>query len=110
MSRLSLTLASTAAFLVLSAVIGSEQASAQGGIDTGAHTANEDLFYNFYAGPAGGIPAQMYISPKPTPRWVGHTYITYQPFMPHEFMYRHSRIYHRDHLRGGTTRTRIRYR
>jgi hypothetical protein len=39
-----------------------------------------DLFYNFYVhGPCGGYPAQMYVSPKPVPANVGHTYITYQP-------------------------------
>ena len=54
-----------------------------------------ELFYNFYA-PAtcGNVPAAMYPSPIQTPRLVGHTHITYQPLMPHEFMYRHHRFYH----------------
>ena len=59
-------------------------------------TAPGDLFYNFYAPSAvGGPPAQMYLSPVPTPPYVGHTYITYQPLMPHEFLYKHSRQYTR---------------
>ena len=54
-----------------------------------------DLFYNYYVGPSvyGGQPAQLYVSPRPTPPFVGHTYITYQPLMPHEFLYKHCRCY-----------------
>ena len=72
-----------------------------------------DLFYNFYAGPSicGGVPAQLYISPRPTPPLVGHTYITYQPLMPHEFIYQHQRAYARRHSDGGgITRTFIKWR
>lgn len=67
-----------------------------------------DLFYNFYAnGPCGGYPAQMYVSPRPVPAHVGHTYITYQPMMPHEFMYNHHRTYHQYYDGGrGLTRTK----
>src|SRR5215469_6071355 len=56
-----------------------------------------DLFYNYYVGPSvyGGQPAQLYVSPRPTPPFVGHTYVTYQPLLPHEFLYKHGRIYHR---------------
>ena len=70
-----------------------------------------DLFYNFYAhGPCGGYPAQMYVSPKPVPPHVGHTYITYQPLMPHEFMYKHSRTYHQYYDGGrGLTRAKVIY-
>ncbi|MEQ8791805.1 MAG: hypothetical protein RIC55_36425 [Pirellulaceae bacterium] len=53
-----------------------------------------DLFYNFYVpGRCGGYPVEMYPAPKPTPPIVGHVYYTYQPFMPHEMMYRHNRHY-----------------
>ena len=57
-----------------------------------------DLFYNYYTGPAAGHlvghPAAMYPSPRPTPAYVGHTYITYQPLLPHEFLYRpHAKLY-----------------
>ncbi|HUY92005.1 MAG TPA: hypothetical protein VMV10_24910 [Pirellulales bacterium] len=59
-----------------------------------AHAA--DLFYNYYVpGANGGPPAQLYISPRPTPPLVGHTYITYQPLMPHEMLYPHKRTYRR---------------
>jgi hypothetical protein len=56
-----------------------------------------DLFYNYYVPPGGygGVPAQMYLSPRPTPPVVGHTYVTYQPLMPHEFLYPHHRKYWR---------------
>lgn len=70
-----------------------------------------DLFYNFYVhGPCGGYPAQMYVSPKPVPPHVGHTYITYQPLMPHEFMYKHGRTYHQYYDGGrGLTRAKVKY-
>lgn len=71
---------------------------------------NPDLFYNYYA-PAtacGGVPAQMYVSPLPTPPLVGHTWITYQPLMPQEFLYHHHRVYHRYYDNGrGLARTRV---
>lgn len=55
-----------------------------------------DLFYNYYVpGENCGPPAQLYISPRPTPPLVGHTYITYQPLMPHEMLYPHKRTYYR---------------
>lgn len=55
-----------------------------------------DLFYNYYVDGAGGVPAKLYISPRPTPPVVGHTYMTYQPLMPHEYLYRpHLRVYRR---------------
>ncbi len=73
-----------------------------------ADAAQPDLFANYYAYPhAGGIPAQMYLSPQPVPPLVGHTYITYQPLMPHEFLYRHHRNYYTYHPYGGYTQTRV---
>ncbi|MBI84973.1 MAG: hypothetical protein CMJ81_17405 [Planctomycetaceae bacterium] len=55
-----------------------------------------DLFYNFYNGPTGGATysAAMYPSPNLTPPVTGYSYYTYQPVMPHEYMYRHKRKYH----------------
>lgn len=47
--------------------------------------------YNYYVG--GGWPAQMYPCPRPVPAYVGHTYITYEPLAPHNFLYRHRRVY-----------------
>jgi hypothetical protein len=70
-----------------------------------------DLFYNYYAWPScTGWGAELYVSPLPVPAHVGHTYITYQPLMPHEFMYHHHRTYHRYYNGGqGLTRASVRY-
>ena len=41
-----------------------------------AQAAHPDIFYNYYNGPTvfgRGTPAQLYISPRPTPPLVGHT-------------------------------------
>lgn len=71
----------------------------------------KDLFYNYYVGGTGGsAAAQLYESPLPTPPFVGHTYVTYQPFMPHEYMYRHMRSYYTYNPGAGWTRTNVRYR
>lgn len=71
-----------------------------------------DLFYDFYVPPnCGGVGAQMYLAPGPIPPHVGHTYYTYQPFMPHELLYKHKRVYHRYYNEGrGLTRTSVRWR
>jgi len=69
-----------------------------------------DLFYNYYVGPSvyGGQPAQLYVSPRPTPPFVGHTYITYQPLLPHEFLYKHHRCYSRFNVCDcGATHTKV---
>lgn len=72
-----------------------------------------DLFYNYYVPPVacngyGAVGAEMYLCPRPTPPLVGHTYITYQPLMPHEFLYKHHRWYYRDNgPYAGVTRTRV---
>ncbi len=73
--------------------------------------ADQDLFYNYYVGNnCGGMGAQLYLSPRPVPQFVGNTYITYQPLMPHEFMYDHHRTYHRYTNGGlGLTRTSVHY-
>jgi hypothetical protein len=70
-----------------------------------------DLFYNYYQNNnCGGMGAELYISPRPIPPHVGHTYITYQPLMPHEFLYHHHRTYHRYYNGGqGLTRTHVKY-
>ena len=51
----------------------------------------------------------MYVSPLPVPANVGHTYTTYQPFMPHEYMYNHQRSYYTYNRGAGWTRTNVRY-
>ena len=63
-----------------------------------------DLFYNYYVPPGscGGAPAQLYLSPHPTPSVVGHTHITYPRLMPHEMLYSHHRRY--IHYHGSNNR------
>lgn len=72
---------------------------------TGVAVEAADLFYNYYV--AGNPPAQAFLCPRPTPPLVGHTYITYQPFYPNEFLYHHKRKYVRydaeHHLPVNTT-------
>ncbi|MBX3425727.1 MAG: hypothetical protein KF688_08615 [Pirellulales bacterium] len=75
-----------------------------------SYQAKEDLFGQYYEGPdPSGATAQMYVSPVPVPPNVGHTYTTYQPLMPHEYLYRHTRS-HYAHVPGaGWTRAKVRY-
>jgi hypothetical protein len=67
------------------------------------------LFYNYYVppGPYGEAGARLYVAPLPTPPLVGHTYYTYPPLMPHEFLYKHHRRYLRHNPGGGWTRTLV---
>ncbi len=71
-----------------------------------------DLFGNYYTwNNCGAVPAALYVAPRPVPPHVGHTYITYQPLYPHEFMYTHHRTYHRYYNGGqGLNRTSVHYR
>jgi hypothetical protein len=71
----------------------------------------KDLFYNYYAqpGPYNGAAAGMYVSPRPVPAFVGHTYVTYQPYMPHEYLYKHKRSYYTHTAGAGWRRTNVRY-
>ncbi len=91
------------ATLMTLAAIGHGEAQAVG------YQPPSDLFYNYYVPPGGygGVATQLYTSPRPTPRLVGHTYITYQPFMPHEFLHKHCRTYWRWHRGTGVTRTSV---
>ncbi|MFO0914347.1 MAG: hypothetical protein U0795_15410 [Pirellulales bacterium] len=69
-----------------------------------------DIFYNLYVPGAGGTPAAAYPAPLPTPPIVGHTYYTYQPFMPAEWMYHHHRSYHQYYNQGrGLNRTKVKW-
>lgn len=90
------------------ALVCSPQTARAGGRDGRAG----ELFYNFYVPPgsAGAVGAQLYVAPRPTPPLVGHTYITYQPLMPHEFLYRHHRVYYRSNPGAGWTRTKVSWR
>ena len=70
----------------------------------------EDLFAQYYEGPdPSGVQAGMYISPVPVPPNVGHTYTTYQPLMPHEYLYRHTRSHYAYAPGAGWTRAKVRY-
>jgi len=70
-----------------------------------------DLFANYQVGPQpSGTAAQMYVSPLPTPPYVGHTYTTYQPLMPHENLYKHTRSHYAYVQGSGWTRSKVRYR
>ncbi|HEV2972265.1 MAG TPA: hypothetical protein VGY55_19985 [Pirellulales bacterium] len=76
--------------------LGARTASAQ---DYCSRGFTPDLFYNYYVAPvtcgcAGAMGAQLYVSPRPVPPLVGHTYITYQPLLPQEFLYPHKRVYY----------------
>ncbi len=71
----------------------------------------KDLFANYYVGPCPcGTAAQMYVSPLPVPANVGHTYTTYQPLMPHEFLYKHTRSHYAHAPGAGWTRSKVRWR
>ena len=70
-----------------------------------------DLFANYYVGPCPcGAAAQMYVSPVPVPANVGHTYTTYQPLMPHEFLYKHTRSHYAHEPGAGWYRSKVRWR
>jgi hypothetical protein len=73
------------------------------------HSSPDDLFYNYYAPPVGpnSVGAQMYVCPRPTPPLVGHTYITYPPLQPSEFLYPHHRHYTTVHDDAPRTRTSV---
>ncbi len=70
-----------------------------------------DLFYNYYTqGYANQTNAQMYVSPQPVPPNVGHTFSTYQPLYPHEYLYWHKNRFHNYYDNGrGMNRTRVSY-
>ena len=70
-----------------------------------------DAGYNYYGSVAyDGTAAALYVSPRPVPAYVGHTYVTYEPLKPHEFLYSHGRTYLRcNPCGGGMTMTRVRY-
>jgi hypothetical protein len=75
------------------------------------HSNSGSLFYNYYVPPVGpeSVGAQMFPCPRPTPPLVGHTYVTYPPLSPNEFLYRHSRVYWTSHDDAPPTRTSVRW-
>lgn len=61
-----------------------------------------NLFSQYYTPPGPSlVTAAMYPAPHWVPPHVGHTYYTYQPLMPHEMMYQHSRNYYNYYNTGG---------
>ncbi len=76
-----------------------------------SYQSKKDLFANYQVGPnPSGTAAQMYVSPLPVPAHVGHTYTTYQPLMPHEYLYKHTRSHYAHQPGAGWSRSKIRYR
>jgi hypothetical protein len=75
------------------------------------YNGSQDLFYNYYVNsPCPVLGAQLYVSPRPVPPLTGHTYITYPPLMPHEFLYKHRRTYWTAHPDAPPTMTRVHWR
>jgi hypothetical protein len=70
-----------------------------------------NVFNNYFTqGSANQATAAAYISPVGVPGWVGHTYITYEPLYPHEFMHHHQHRYHSYYDGGaGLNRTSVHY-
>jgi hypothetical protein len=61
-----------------------------------------NLFSQYYTQPgASQVTAGIYPAPHWVPGNVGHSYYTYQPLMPHEMMYQHSRNYYNYYNTGG---------
>ncbi|MEM6363992.1 MAG: hypothetical protein AAF745_06185 [Planctomycetota bacterium] len=87
------------------------EGGAMGGAMSRTHYGQPDLFYNYYTqGMSNAANAQMYISPVPTPANGGHTFFTYQPFYPHEMLYKHTNRFHNYYDNGrGLNRTRVQY-
>lgn len=86
-----------------------EGSAGSGGI--GRSYGQPDLFYNYYTqGSHNTSNAQMYVSPLPVPKRVGHTYNTYQPFYPEEYLYWHKNRFHKYYDNGrGMNRTKALY-
>ena len=101
------------AALVAGSCLGGSEANAQEGRWKRiiSYQSKNDLFANYQVGPnPSGTAAQMYVSPQPIPVHVGHTYTTYQPLMPHEFMHKHTRSHYAHTPGAGWTRSKVRYR
>lgn len=71
----------------------------------------QPLFENYFTqGNANQAAAGMYMSPIGVPGNVGHTYYTYQPFYPHQYLYQHHDRYHSYYDGGrGFNRTSAKY-
>lgn len=60
------------------------------------------LFSQYTTQPgASATQSALYPAPHHVPANVGHSYYTYQPLMPHEMMYQHTRNYYNYYNTGG---------
>ena len=74
---------------------GSLMASAVQAQGSGPGTLSNNMFQQYYTqGGANRTDAALYPAPHPVPYKVGNVYYTYQPLMPHEMMWQHSRNYY----------------
>ena len=63
---------------------------------------NPNPLFSQYVTQGAGVPsAAMYPAPHPSPLLGAQSYYTYQPLMPHEMMYQHSRNYYNYYNTGG---------
>lgn len=93
---------------------GSYVPAGYGGVDSFGNMlgkGTQPLFDNYFTrGYNNHAEAGLYVSPIGVPGWVGHTYNTYQPLYPHEFLYAHRDRYHSYYDEGmGLNRTRASY-
>ena len=80
-----------AAIVVVALSLAADSAQAQ----IGQGNLPNSLFSQYTTqGGASQATAGMYPAPHPVPRHVGGSWYTYQPLMPHEMMYTHSRNYY----------------
>ena len=106
MARFSTGLLSLLAVTLLAATAGAQQCCPWNRPLT--EESQPDVFYNFYQPGNGGVPAQAFPAPHPTPPQTGYAYYTYQPFMPNEWLYMHHRTYHQSYNNGmGLNRTKV---
>ncbi len=67
----------------------------------GQGNSSNNLFSQYSTQGAGTTTAGIYPAPYDSPRLGAQSYYTYQPLMPHEMMYQHSRNYYNYYNTGG---------
>lgn len=90
-------------FLVAMAmVVGMSMVAAPAAAQFGNGNSANNLFSQYSTQPGASMTqAGMYPAPHDVPEHVGHSYYTYQPLMPHEMMYQHTRNYYNYYNTGG---------
>jgi hypothetical protein len=86
------------ALLFVTAAACGQSSTSAAPINHGIDAPTPDVFYNYWTPPvpaaaSPGFGAQLYVAPRPVPPRIGHTWYTYPPFLPHEFLYKHQRRY-----------------